>query len=109
MYIVDTNALIYAVKQHIDLNKFLDGEILIPSSVLLELEKLSNENTYAKLAMVLASRMKVIYTDKKGDDGIIDSALKVHGIVVTNDAELKKRLAASGVRTFSITEGRVRL
>ncbi len=108
MYIVDTNALIYAVKQHIDLNKFLDEEILVPSSVLRELESLSRYDNNAKLAIIIARKMKIIHTEKKGDNGIIESALKTGGIVVTNDADLRKRLSASGIRTVSITEGRVR-
>ncbi len=33
MYVIDTNAIIYAIKQKISLEKFLFEEIVVPSSV----------------------------------------------------------------------------
>ena len=111
MYVIDTNAIIYAIKQKISLEKFLFEEIVVPSSVVEELEKLSINNKNAKIALRLIrliKKYKVIETSKKGDEGIIDVALRNNGKVITNDADLIKRLKLLGISAVSVSLGMVR-
>jgi rRNA-processing protein FCF1 len=108
MYVIDTNAIIYAIKQKISLEKFLFEEIVVPSSVVEELEKLSINDKNAKIALRLIQKYKVIETSKKGDEGIIDVALRNNGKVVTNDADLIKRLKLLGISAVSVSLGMVR-
>jgi len=108
MYVIDTNAIIYAIKQKISLEKFLFEEIVVPSSVVEELEKLSINDKNAKIALRLIQKYKVIETSKNGDEGIIDVALRNNGKVVTNDADLIKRLKLLGISAVSVSLGMVR-
>jgi Uncharacterized proteins of PilT N-term./Vapc superfamily len=108
MYVIDTNAIIYAIKQKISLEKFLFEEIVVPSSVVEELEKLSINDKNAKIALRLTQKYKVIETSKKGDEGIIDVALRNNGKVITNDADLIKRLKLLGISAVSVSLGMVR-
>jgi Uncharacterized proteins of PilT N-term./Vapc superfamily len=108
MYVIDTNAIIYAIKQKISLEKFLFEEIVVPSSVVEELEKLSINDKNAKIALRLIQKYKVIETSKKGDEGIIDVALRNNGKVITNDADLIKRLKLLGISAVSVSLGMVR-
>ena len=108
MYVIDTNAIIYAIKQKISLEKFLFEEIVVPSSVVEELEKLSINDKNAKIALRLIQKYKIIETSKKGDEGIIDVALRNNGKVITNDADLIKRLKLLGISAVSVSLGMVR-
>jgi len=108
MYVIDTNAIIYAIKQKISLEKFLFEEIVVPSSVVEELEKLSINDKNAKIALRLVQKYKVIETSEKGDEGVIDVALRNNGKVITNDADLIKRLKLLGISAVSVSLGMVR-
>jgi len=108
MYVIDTNAIIYAIKQKISLEKFLFEEIVVPSSVVEELEKLSINDKNAKIALRLIQKYKVIETSEKGDEGVIDVALRNNGKVITNDADLIKRLKLLGISAVSVSLGMVR-
>lgn len=108
MIILDTNALVYSLRQRIDLHKFISEEIGIPSSVLDELKRLSTTNVNAKLALVLVKSFKILPVDKQGDDGVIEAAIRYGGSVLTNDWALRKRLKERNITTTTITDGEVR-
>lgn len=108
MIILDTNALIYSVRQRIDLKRFLDEEIAVPSSAIKELEKLSKTNVDAGLALKLAERFRILDVDSTGDMGIIEAATKYGGNVVTNDRNLTSDLKRKNIRVTSVTRGMVR-
>jgi len=94
--ILDTNALLMPFQFGLNLDKELerllgDCEILVPSSVLDELNELEPKKL-ARSAKALASKFKVIKTKEKGDKAIISTAKKLKCAVVTNDKELIKAL-----------------
>lgn len=106
--IFDTNALLYAVKNKLDLSEF---KILIPKAVINELkmleEKLSgNEKIAAKIALKVVEKAEVI-DSREGDEGIIEVARKFDCILVTNDKELRKKAEKFGIRTGYIKFGKV--
>lgn len=101
--ILDTNFLIDCIRFKIDLDeidRLIDEEykIFIPSTVLKELERISNGKTkssdLAKIALKLIEQKGFKIIDMKGrntDESIIKSIEK-NDVVGTNDVELRKKL-----------------
>lgn len=103
--ILDTNALILQFKEKLHLEDELQRllgkyEIIIPSSVIKELEKLSEGNQNAMAALKYAQKFKKIDVEGKGDNSIIDLAERLGCYVLTNDKELIKRLKNKGIKVI---------
>ncbi len=108
MIILDTNALIYSIKEKLDFTKFVKEEIVVPTSTIKELEKLSIKNANAALALKVASRYRLLEVQSTGDDGIIEAAERYGGKVITNDRDLQNRLKEKNIRVTSVTKNKVR-
>jgi len=74
-------------------------KILVPKTVLKELELLSNKKSDSKKKMKAKASVKLIekydvidVKSENADDSIIELAKETDGVVVTNDMELRKRL-----------------
>jgi len=83
-------------------------EFLIPSSVLLELKRLSEkgtpkERTAAKLGLRLAKRGSVLKAGGAADDAIFELALARKCIVGTTDMALRKKLRVSGISVIYLS------
>ena len=107
--ILDTNALLSQFRFNVDLEKELNRllgayEIIIPSSVLLELENV--QDRYVRAAQKFAKRYPIISTELAGDDSIISLAVELKAIVVTNDKELRKRLKKQGITVIFLRQGK---
>jgi rRNA-processing protein FCF1 len=105
--IIDTNALIMQVEYKIDFESELMSllgsfEILIPMTVLNELKNIKDK--HAKPALKLAQKYRIIESIKRGDDAILNLALKLNAIVVTNDRELRKRLLEKGQKVVYVRQ-----
>jgi rRNA-processing protein FCF1 len=104
--VVDTNALFLVVRSGFPLDaevgRIVPGaRLLVPSSVLIELEGLSKSLTAgAVAARALAERYELAPTTRRGDEGIVDVALASAACVVTADRDLGRRLATLGVTTL---------
>ena len=120
--VIDTNSLIYAAKEKIDviteLKKMGFTKIIIPNEVLKELEfiqidkkqKGADKNA-AKLALQIIkfSKVDTIYLGKgHPDDKILEFAVSKNFSVLTNDKILKKRLKAESVQIFTISKKLIR-
>jgi rRNA-processing protein FCF1 len=97
--IVDTSALMAAFERNVDIEselKRLLGKvtILVPSSVIRELEGLKKRKKEASAALALIERRGFDVTEVrgKGDQAIIESASDRRCPVLTNDSELRKEL-----------------
>ncbi|EQB66317.1 MAG: hypothetical protein AMDU3_IPLC00001G0483 [Thermoplasmatales archaeon I-plasma] len=108
MIILDTNALIYSIKEKIPLEKFISEEIGIPTSAIMELKKLSVKNSDARLALETTGRYKILEVESSGDRGIIEAAMKYGGTVITNDRALTTTLRKLNFRVTSVSRGGVR-
>jgi rRNA-processing protein FCF1 len=103
---VDTNVLFLVVRAGFPLEEEVDrllpgAPILVPASVLAELEGLAKSLTPGAVASrALAERYPVVPTNRRGDDGVLEAALAVHGAVATADRELRRRLALRGITTL---------
>jgi rRNA-processing protein FCF1 len=74
-------------------------QIIVPSSVISELENLSKKHRIAKTALKFSERYETIHVDKIGDKALIEIASKARKktIIVTNDREMRKKLNELGM------------
>ena len=117
--ILDTNALMYAVKYKVDLTvalinlDIIANEVIVPRSVINELKKLQTEakrgsdKANAKLTLQIIKHQG--FKIKKLGDGhtdkvIAEYASKKGAAVITNDAEFKRRLKKLSVSVFSVRQ-----
>ncbi len=100
--VLDTNALMIPYQSGINIEKEITRllgicRIIVPSSVVEEMEKLADEDggtgRAAKLGLSIIKKrgFRLMETESKGDDGVLETALKMDGAIVTNDKELQQR------------------
>lgn len=95
--VLDANALLMPFQFKINLDKelkrlFGDLPVFVPSSVLGELSRALDPN--AKAALALARKYSIVETELRGDEAVLEVALRRDAAVVTNDKELIARLRA---------------
>ncbi len=93
--VLDANALMMPFQFKVNLDnelKRLFGEtpVFVPSSVLGELANSMDKK--AKAALALARKYGIAETDLRGDDAVLDVAVRREAAVVTNDRGLIARL-----------------
>jgi len=111
--ILDTNFLVDIVRFKVDLGsigELLPGryKLLIPEAVEKELKKMKSKNAKAAIKLAKLRDLKIIknHASVRGADNMIVSLAesmqdkKSKIAVATNDAELRKRLKALGVKTI---------
>lgn len=100
--LLDTNSLLWpftgSLRLEEEVHRWIEGaDIVVPSSVLRELETLSARGVAgAKGALRLARRFRIILTDLEGDAALETLAGDLRAWVVTGDRELRTRLEARG-------------
>jgi rRNA-processing protein FCF1 len=111
--IIDTNGLMipgqFGVDIFSELKRLGFDTFLVPGASVKELEKLYSEargrdKAAAKIALSLLDRCTVIEKNGFVDDIIMDMADGKDAAVLTNDAELKKRLCSKGVTIVHLRE-----
>ena len=104
--IIDTNGLMIPGQFGIDIFSELEQmgfySYIVPSASVKELERItaagrSKDRTAARIALSLLDRCTIVDKNGYADDIIIDLAVSMDAAVLTNDAELKKRLCSKGV------------
>lgn len=101
--LLDTNALLLPFRSGTDLEGEIEralgpSEILVPSSVLAELEELAERREpHARAALALARRFGVLPTDVRGDRALRELAISTRSWVVTADRRLGEALRAAGL------------
>lgn len=83
---------------------FGEVPVLVPSAVLEELSRLDQPE--AKSALALARKYSIVETEERGDDGVLDVALRTDAVVVTNDKDLIARLKAARVGIVRLRQRR---
>jgi len=99
--VLDTNVLMMVFQFQVDLEgeliRLLGAvEIIVPDSCVRELSGLSDRK--AKAALMLAQRFKVMPAKGKGDDAVLGLAKELSAVLVTNDAQLRKRAKSEGLK-----------
>lgn len=109
--VLDANILIYSFLNKTDVVSQLreDGfRILVPSSVVREIENLSNKNIINFLKFLTEKKLvEVVENDKKRDEALIELAEKFNGYIITNDKNLRMRARERGIATGYLKEGKI--
>lgn len=112
MIFLDTDFLVFSIKNNIDFSKQIKEEspkeeLAIVDKTLDELTKLNSLESKIALSLIKIKKFKIIKTkkDKIADDLIIDN-LKIGDIVATQDKELKKRVIEKGNKVITIRQKR---
>jgi len=116
---IDTNALLLPHTHKIDVFSEIRDlvlqahEILILSGVMRELEDIANSKGEDKVAARVALKLikennfKIIESTKDVDSELINHTKDGNSIVVTNDAQLRKRLRENNVRALCMHDNRL--
>jgi hypothetical protein len=111
--VIDTNALVYAVENKIDLFQMLKGnELIIPNLVLEELQLISRaakkasdkKAAFLALKILECTSFEIIHLFGETDKAIAELAKSRDAAVLTNDLILKRKLAKSGVKVLHIRQ-----
>jgi rRNA-processing protein FCF1 len=111
--IIDTNALIYAIENKIDLFQLLQGnEPIIPNLVLEELQLISRaakkasdrKAAFMALKVMEYTSFEIVHLHGETDKALAELAKSVDAAVLTNDLLLKRKLAKLGVKVLHIRQ-----
>lgn len=107
--LLDANALLMPFQFSLDLEGELrrllgTPRILVPSSVLEELDRLAATKRVARAARLLAERFEVVDVPGRGDDALVEAARARGAVVVTNDRRLRRRLREAGLPVIYLRE-----
>ena len=80
-------------------------EIVVPSSVYIELDYLSKngkgkKKNFSKPAVDFIKKYEIVKTSGKADDDVLKVAEEFDGIVFTNDRELRRRAKERNLKTI---------
>jgi len=107
--VLDANALMmpfqFGINIDIELGRLMPGcEIVVPSSVMIELEAVlkNTSDPHAKAALSLAPKYRFIKSDGFGDEAVLKMAKGLGAVIVTNDKELRSRAQAMGLRVIGL-------
>ena len=106
--VLDTNALMLPYQFGINVEKELSRllgicRIIVPKSIVEEMERITERGgsdgraAQLGLSIVKKKNYRVVETEARGDDAVLEAALKMDAVVVTNDKELKSRAAELGL------------
>ena len=111
--VIDTNALVYAAENKIDLFSLLKGnKIIIPNLVLEELQiiskaaKKASDRKAAFLALKILENasFETVQLAGRTDAAIENFAKAKDAAVLTNDLALEKKLAKAGIKVLHIRQ-----
>lgn len=107
--VLDTNALLmpFEVKINLDLavlSVLGSARMVVPAPLLGELKRM-NHNKFSKVALALANKYEIVDAVSRGDDSVIEVALRMDGYVLTNDRELRGRLRKLKVPVMYLRSG----
>lgn len=100
--LLDANALMMPFQFRINLEAELrrllgDVDLVVPTPVLEELRMLATHDRDAQAASRLAVKYRAIEGHGSADDALLDLAVPLHAVVVTNDQPLLDRLKREGI------------
>ena len=119
--LIDTNTLIYAAKDKVDLfslikNQFPHAEIIIPEEVILEIKRVKanakklKERKAASLILQIMKNIpikKIVMGQGNVDNLLAKEALMRKAAVLTYDKLLKQKLKKAGIRTIFLKQKKI--
>jgi len=111
--ILDTSMLFAPFQFSFNLDIALENfvgkvEVVVPSSVIKELEGLEKSSILAKTVKKFAEKYRIVEVNGKGDKGIVECVSKFPGCevyVATQDRKLSERLRKRGIKILFLREG----
>ena len=108
--LLDTNTLIYAIRNKIDIEYELKSVIppvspAVPECVVAELKGLGKSKWYARAALEYSKRFEYVHSSGEGDFCIMMTAIHMNAFVLTNDERFLKTLRNRGVRCMTLSGG----
>lgn len=108
--VADANGLMMPFQFGFNLDSELERllgsfEIVVPTPVLGELEALAGRDRRAKAALALARRFRSLPVEGPADDAVLEAALQLSGIVLTNDRVLLGRCRRNGIPRIRLRSG----
>jgi len=107
--VLDANALMmpfqFRINIDLELERLLGSfEIVVPSTVVEELKNVAQaqKNSEAKVALKLAGKYRIVKAEGRGDRAVLALALELRAVLLTNDADLRKRARKAGLRTVCL-------
>lgn len=107
--VLDTNVLLLPFTHGTDIQEELmrlvgTVQLIVPSSIAQELGGLAEgkdaaTSRHARAALRFMDRCRIEPTGLPGDDGILEVARRMGGVVVTNDRKVRKEARRSGLKT----------
>lgn len=109
--LLDSNSLIYSLKQRADIRDILSRNpevsgIVVPQCVLVELDRMSNDVPFARGALALARTFPIVEGEGPADDCILKIASEGSYFILTNDRGLLGRAKKMKIRTLSFKQRR---
>jgi rRNA-processing protein FCF1 len=116
--VLDTNVLLYAAKNKVDLVGLIKEKLGIytiyaPTNVIEELKHIKatqkrtlREQASVALDIIHLKRLQKLELAGPVDDSIAEWAAKNKGAILTNDVELKFKLRDMGVKVYNIRQGK---
>lgn len=104
--VLDANALLLPARTRFPLESEVErlrpgATLVVPSSVIGELDNLVARGVAgARLAAALGRRLPRLPADARGDDAVLEVAVRYRAWVVTADRELAERLRRNGVNVL---------
>jgi len=102
--VLDANALMmpfqFGINIDLELGRLVPGcEPVVPSSVIAELWAVLDKTSdpHAKAAIELAKKYRLVDSHGTGDSAVLDAAISLRAVVVTNDRGLRARARAEGL------------
>ena len=111
--VMDTNFLVYLVKYNIFQQMEQPGiELIVPSAVIKELERLSerekkaSDRDAAKFALfiIYKTNIRIVKTEKSGDEAVLDVAIKENAELATLDYELARKASARRIKVIELRQ-----
>ncbi len=105
LVVLDTNALILPFELGLDLLSEIERElgrcrVVVPEAVLAELRSMAADVPDARAALRYAQRFESVPTEGRGDEAVLELAVRERAVVVTADRALLERLRAAGLRAL---------
>jgi hypothetical protein len=107
--VLDANALMmpfqFGLNLDLELGRLVPGcEMVVPSSVIEELKAVLEKTSdpHARSALSLATKYRCIDVEGAGDEAVLDCAISLHAVLVTNDRGLRARAQAAGLKVIGL-------
>jgi len=112
LVLMDTNACVYVIKEHVGLEDALERlfeekvELAVLNECLLESKRLGFLEERAFGRFIEAFKPKIVEGGRRNVDGaVLAYAMKTGCVVCTGDIALRKKLKAKGIRVIVFKKG----